>query len=211
MAFTARNSEIIRLTGICEKPTASVKTLQNEIVRLNVRLTDLEEGDPWGTKVEQEETAEAVSGRPPLKDRDQMELDREQILSFLSPRWIAIKRMLAVSTCLNDLQTVLFESYIAPKQISHRGLDILFNNADQLFLFISEGDRYKGDAIEIASAMAGVPEMEPRSSYDYFLAKRNRGKFKAQQVGAMKERDERISEGKKRKASGNPEHKSRKV
>jgi hypothetical protein len=30
-----------------------------------------------------------------------------------------------VSTCLNDLQTALFESYIAPKLISHRGLDIL--------------------------------------------------------------------------------------
>jgi hypothetical protein len=72
-------------------------------------------------------------------------------------------------------------------------------------LFIKDGSRYKGDAIEVASAMAGVPEMEPRSSYDYFLAKKNRDKFGAQQFGGIKARDKRISEGKRRGARLKPE------
>ena len=55
------------------------------------------------------------------------------------------------------------------------------------------------------SAMAGVPEMETHSSYDYFLAKKNKDKFEAQQVGAMKERDARISAGKGGKPRSKPE------
>jgi hypothetical protein len=173
MAFIARNSEIIRLTGICEKLTANVDALQSEVAQLKARLTDLEEGDPWGTKVEEEQTPKPALGRPPLKDRDQMEFDYVQILSFINPRWDEIKQMLAVSKSANEIQKALFEPFIAKQMISHPGLDILFNNADVLFKFISDSDRYQGDAIEIAAAMAGVPEMKPRSSYDCFLAKEN--------------------------------------
>jgi hypothetical protein len=45
--------------------------------------------------------------------------------------------------------------------------------------------------------MAGVPEMKPRSWYDYFLAKKNRNRFDAQQFGAMKDRETRRSAVKK--------------
>jgi hypothetical protein len=199
MAVTARNFEIIRLTGICEKLAARVEKLEDEVAQLKVRLTDLEEGDPWGTKVEEEETTKPALGRPPLKDRDQMESDYAQILSFLNPRWTTIKRMLSRVRLAKGLRKALSKRFFSRKEIPHRGLDILFNNADVLVKFISDRRRYKGDAIEIAAAMAGVPEMEPRSSYDYFLAKKNRDKFDAQQFGAIDTRVARISAGKRRK------------
>jgi hypothetical protein len=46
--------------------------------------------------------------------------------------------------------------------------------------------------------MAGPPEMKPRAAFDYFLSKENAGTFKAQQMGAMKERVERIKASKRR-------------
>ena len=204
MASTARDSKITCLTGICKNLAARVEILENEIAQLKVRLSNFEEEDIGGAMVDEEEAKARVFGRPSLKDRGQMELDRDQILSFLSSRWIEISQLLATSTTANELQTGFFENYIDPKLISHRGLDILFNNAGSLFLFINDSNRYQGDAIEIASAMAGVPEMEPRSSYDYFLAKKNRNQFKAQQFGAMTARTTRVSRGKRRKPKVEP-------
>jgi hypothetical protein len=106
-----------------------------------------------------------------------MKSNRDQVLSFISPRWVKIEQILDAATSASSLQGALFERFIGAGPISHTGLDILFNNAGSLFLFIKDDSRYKGDAIEVASAMTGVPEMEPRISYDYFLAKKNRGKF----------------------------------
>jgi hypothetical protein len=133
MASTARDSKITRLTGICKKLAARVETLENENAQLNIRLSNFEEEDIGGAMVDEEEAKARVFGRPPLKDRGQMELDRDQILSFLSTRWIEISQLLAGSTTANELQAGFFENYIAPKLISHRGLDILFNNASSLF------------------------------------------------------------------------------
>jgi hypothetical protein len=198
MAFTTRSPEIIRLTGICQESAESIRKLENAVADLKARLSELEEGDPYGLKSDDEEKPRTALGRRPKKSRGQMEVNRDQILSFVSPRWIEIEEILADATAANDVQKALFERYIASELISHPGLDILFNNAGSLFLFIKDGSRYRGDAVEVASAMAGVPDMAPRSSYDYFLAKKNRSKFDAQQLGAMKVRSKRISKGKRR-------------
>jgi hypothetical protein len=55
------------------------------------------------------------------------------------------------------------------------------------------------EAFELASAMAGVLEgLSPRSSLDYFLARKNLGKFRGVHFAAMQEREARILASKKR-------------
>jgi hypothetical protein len=205
MAFTARDDDFLALTRFCEKLAAKVESCEQEVAQLKTRLSKIERGDPYGLEDDEEpESPPTKIGRPTLKDRGQMELDRDHILSFLQTDWLAIEQIIADSESTEDLQAALSARFLPAKR-GNPGFERLLNYSKQLRKFLTESRRYQGDPLEIACAMAGVPEMKPRSSFDSFFAKKNLGKFNAQHVGVMEERRKRIAVGKKRKPTSRSE------
>jgi hypothetical protein len=126
-----------------------------------------------------------------------MEHNRDRILGFLQLFWAEIVPMIAQAQSASQLRESLSGRF-GYLRSNYPGLDILLNHPIELWSFIKDSGRYNGHAIEIASAMAGVPEMKPRSSFDYFFAKANINEFKAQPVWAMAERTKRIAANKRR-------------
>src|ERR1700733_11305731 len=131
------------------------------------------------------------------RKREQMELYRDLILKAVQMYFNTLRTMMEKAKSAQELRTELLLAFLE-SSMQNRGLMILLNHSESLWKFI-HSNRYNGDAIEIASAMAGAPlGLEPRTSLDYFLAKKNRGNFRAIQFGAYKDRQNRISSSKRR-------------
>jgi hypothetical protein len=131
------------------------------------------------------------------RKREQMELSRDLILTAVQMYSSTLRTLMEKAKSAQELRTELLLSFLKPS-MQNRGLMILLNHSESLWKFI-HSNRYNGDAIEIASAIAGAPMlMEPRTSLDYFLAKKNKANFQAIQFGAEAERNNRISSSKRR-------------
>jgi hypothetical protein len=131
------------------------------------------------------------------KKREHIELYRDLILTAVQMYFSTLRTLMEKAKSSQDLRTELLLTFPKPS-MQNRGLMILLNHSESLWKFI-HSNRYSGDAIEIASAMAGAPlGLEPRTSLDYFLAKKNRGDFRAIQFGANADRKKRISLSKRR-------------
>ncbi len=196
MAKRTQNDEIFRLTQICEGLAADVSQLQSRVAELEARVSELTEGDADGTYPDSdEEEAETPRGRPPLKPAPELEHRRDFILRFLQSHWEEVERFIKNANSAYALQGALLDRFSSLKD-QEPGLAILLKHPEELWSFIAKSGRYYGDAIALASAMAGVPDMEPRTSHDHLLAKKNANKFHAIHHGEMKARQRRISASK---------------
>ena len=128
---------------------------------------------------------------------EQIELYRDLVLTAVQMHFGTLQTLLEKAESARELRTGLLLAF-PPSSIQNRGLMILLNHSESLWKFV-HSDRYNGDPIEIASAMAGAPlKMGPRTSLDHFLAKKNRANFRAIQFGANEHRKRRISLSKRR-------------
>jgi hypothetical protein len=122
---------------------------------------------------------------------------RDSILGFIQLYRIEFNQLVEVCRSAGALKVGLSTTF-AQQSINDRGLRILLDHPKELWRFL-KSDRYNGDPIELASAMAGVLEgLKPRSSLDYFLAKKNLRNFRGVHFAAMLEREDRILRSKKR-------------
>jgi hypothetical protein len=122
---------------------------------------------------------------------------RDCVLGFLHLHRIEFNKLAGVCRSAQALNIGLSIRF-AQQSNNDRGLRILLDHPKELWRFL-KSDRYNGDPIELASAMAGVLEgLSPRSSLDYFLARKNLGRFRGIHFAAMQEREARILASKKR-------------
>ncbi len=192
MKSEQQNQDISRLTGICEELSARLTELDQRVAHLTERVSELESGDPDGIVVEiDEEESKMPFGRPQLKHRAALGHQRDRVLGFLQLHMKEVAKMIEDATSADSLRAALLKRY-GKQRPRDAGVAILLEYPEELWSFITKSGRYHGDAVELASAMAGPPEMKPRAALDYFLSKENAGNLKAQQVGAMKERTDRI-------------------
>ena len=204
MESEQQNPEIIRLTGICEELSARVLALENQNAQIIERLAKLEVGDENDAGLPEETEPPVIAlGNAGKLSRVELEHRRDCLLGFLEPRWSEVEAIIANAKSALALQAALFDKYSGLIR-SESGVKSLIENQDALWSFVRMSGRYGGQAIDIASAMAGVPELEPRTSHDYLLAKKHRGKSDAIPFGAMNERTKRISASKRRKPGSTP-------
>ena len=194
-----QNPEIIRLTGICEELSARVLALENQNAQLIERLSRLEVEDENDAGLSENTEPPVIElGNTGKLGRAELEHRRDRLLAFLESRWSEVEAIIAEAKSALALQAALFDKY-SDLIRNEPGVKSMVENPDALWGFVKTSGRYGGQAIDIASAMAGVPKLEPRTSHDYLLAKKHRDKSNAIPFGAMNERAKRISASKRRK------------
>ena len=131
------------------------------------------------------------------KLRSQRVENRDRLLGFLQLHRLKFNELVERTESPSDLRAALFTEF-SEQSVNDRAFRILLHHPNELWNFL-KSDRYNGDPIALASAMASAPEgKSPRTSLDYFLAKRNQENFKGVHFGAVQEREDRILASKMR-------------
>jgi hypothetical protein len=132
--------------------------------------------------------------------RSRQSENRDRVLGFVLLHRAKLDELVKRSRSATMLKKNLVSNF--PEQSVHDfGLRIFLQHPKELWRYLNS-DRYNGDPIELASAMAGVPEgMSARRSLDYFLAKRNLRNHRGVHFAAMHEREDRILSSKARPRS----------
>jgi hypothetical protein len=100
-------------------------------------------------------------GRPPLVPRDQLAWRRDELINFIEVRWPDLLRHMKRPKSIDDLLEAIKNA--SPGAQTNWPYLHLKENVGKLWKFLSS-DRYTGEPRQIAYAMAGVPDMEWRSS-----------------------------------------------
>lgn len=155
MKSEQQNQDISRLTGICEELSARLTELDQRVAHLTERVSELESGDPDGIVVEiDEEESKMPFGRPQLKHRAALGHQRDRVLGFLQLHMKEVAKMIEDATSADSLRAALLKRY-GKQRPRDAGVAILLEYPEELWSFITKSGRYHGDAVELASAMAG--------------------------------------------------------
>jgi hypothetical protein len=123
--------------------------------------------------------------------------NRDRLLGFIQLHKFQFNELAENCDSAADLRISLFTVFAA-QSVHNRAFRILLHYPNELWSFL-KSERYNGDPIELASAMACLPDgLSPRTSLDYFLARKNINNFRAANFAAIQEREFRILTSKKR-------------
>jgi hypothetical protein len=112
-------------------------------------------------------------GRPFKFDADQVLLFRNSLVCFMESNWPELRNALENPKSKGRILAAL-QPYIARKHVvaAYELADFLAREIDSLWEFLNSG-RYTRDPRQIANALAGVPQVSWRRSFDFCGKKEN--------------------------------------
>jgi hypothetical protein len=158
MSLTARIEELeIEHNSIKKKLEALLSVVQRLVDHLDD--DELSESAREALKLERK----PVRGRPPRIPDKRLKAFRDELLVLVKALESRIHQAIRESSSAGELAQALKAS--CPEREGDLGFRHLIKYRNELWEFLI-GDRYAGNVANVAYAMAGVPTLKPRSSFD---------------------------------------------
>lgn len=153
--------------------TARLEELEEELGLLRSRVRKLESNhkeDEIETQMlpQLEEEAPVIGpskpfGRPPLVSEDELKRRLRALLWRLEVFWPEFEEAIDEAADADSLGALLVQK--CPGRENEHVFEKIFAHRKEMWEFVT-GDRFDGTAERLACALAGVPEMKVRSSFD---------------------------------------------